>query len=160
MAVHDQPHHQSRRQAVGHRTFNSAQMVAGIIGLALLIVGGVAMVRAGFSSLTAETTTILGIGHTLLMGIIDVIVGILFLGAASRVFGSSGQMIGLGILTIAFGAVVLIEPSPFVEALGDGRSIGAIYLIIGLVSLVAGLSSRTVVTESVVTDEVDDHHLH
>lgn len=159
----DREHTHQRRRAVGRRTFNPAQVIAGLIGLVLLVIGGVAMVRVGFDSLTGNTTTVVGIDHTLLMAIIDVVVGILFLGAASRVVGSASQMIGLGVLAIAFGAVVVIEPGPFVDALGDGRTLGVAYLVIGAISLIAGLTGRTVVTtESVVTDDevVDERDVH
>jgi len=161
MTSHDHTQ-QQRRRSVGTRTFSPAQAVAGILGLVLLIVGGVAMARVGFDSLTGETATVLGLDHTLLLAIIHIVAGLLFLGAASRVFGSRSQLIGLGVALVAFGAVVLIEPSPFIDYLGEGRPVGAAHLILGAISLITGITADTVVTtESVVTDEeyVDERHL-
>lgn len=161
MTSHDHTK-QQRRRAVGTRTFSPAQAVAGLIGLVLLIVGGVAMARVGFDSLTGDTATVLGLDHTLLLAIIHVVAGLLFLGAASSVFGSRSQLIGLGVALVAFGAVVLIEPSPFIDYLGEGRPVGAAHLVLGAISVITGITAGTVTTESVVTDEeyVDERHQH
>lgn len=161
MTSHDHTK-QQRRRAVGTRTFSPAQAVAGLIGLVLLIVGGVAMARVGFDSLTGDTATVLGLDHTLLLAIIHVVAGLLFLGAASSVFGSRSQLIGLGVALVAFGAVVLIEPSPFIDYLGEGRPVGAAHLVLGAISVITGITAGTVTTESVITDEeyVDERHQH
>lgn len=153
-----------RRTAVGRSRFTVGQAVAGVLGLFLVVAGGVAMARVGFDSFTGETTTILGIGHTLVMGLIDLIVGLVFLSSASTMFGVRSTLIGLGTMAVAFGAVVWIEPDPFVEFLGDGRSLGVTYLVLGLIALVAGLATPTFVTsaETAYDDEVieNDHVYH
>lgn len=145
-----------RRTTVGRSNFTVGQAVAGILGLLLVIVGGVAMARVGFDSFTGETTTILGVGHTLLLGLIDLVVGLILLSSASTMFGVRSTLISLGTLALAFGAIVWIEPSPFVEYLGDGRSLGVGYLVLGLISVVAGLATPTFVTaaETVHDDAV------
>lgn len=151
-----------RRTAVGRSNFTAGQAVSGVLGLLLVIAGGVAMARVGFDSFTGETTTILGIGHTLLMGLIDLVVGLIFLSSASTMFGVRSTLISLGTLALAFGAVVWIEPSPFVDYLGDGRSLGVAYLVIGLVAVVAGLATPTFVTssETAYDDEiVEEEHV-
>lgn len=146
---------QHRRVAVERSGFTFGQGIAGVLGLILVIVGGVAMARVGFDSLVGETTEVLGIGHTLLLGIIDVVVGLMFLSAASTMFGVRGTLITLGALALAFGAVVAIEPDPFVDYLGEGTSLGLAYIVIGLISLVAGLATPTLVrSESTYTDDV------
>src|SRR5690554_7424778 len=68
-----------RSQAVDRRVMSPARIVAGILGVILLVMGGVALARTGLSSLTGETATVLGFEHTALMGLIDIVAGLLFL---------------------------------------------------------------------------------
>ncbi|HLU30908.1 MAG TPA: hypothetical protein VK088_04055, partial [Acidimicrobiia bacterium] len=119
--------------------------------------GGVAMARVGFSSLTGETAAVLGVDHTLALGIIDVVVGLIFLTSASTAAGVRGTLLSLGTLAIAFGAIVLIEPDPFESFLGDGRPVGVLYLLVGVISLLAGFLSPTFVSaQSSYDEELDE----
>lgn len=159
--THDEAQTVRRSRSVGRRTVTIGQIVAGLLGLFLVIVGGVAMARLGFERLTGDTTEVLGIGHTLALGIIDVIVGLIFLSAATTSFGVRSTLIGLGSLALAFGAVVTIEPSPFDDFLGDGRPLGVLYLLVGIVALIAGLTTPSYVTEEAAFREerVDEQHI-
>ena len=141
-----------RRRTVDRRVVSPGQIIAGAIGLFLLIFGGVALARVGLSSLTGETNTVLGFDHTALMGLIDIVGGLLFLGAASSP-AMKGSMIGLGLMTLAFGAIVAIEPAAFDTALGGGRDLGLLYVIIGIVGLLAALAFPTITVDRVATEE-------
>ncbi|MCJ7780748.1 MAG: hypothetical protein MUQ27_07970 [Acidimicrobiia bacterium] len=101
-----------RRRTADRRITSPAQIVAGLIGVILVVMGGVVLARVGLASLTGDITAVLGIGHTALMGLIDVVAGLLFLGAAAS-SGVRGNLIGLSLLAVAFGAVVAIEPAAF-----------------------------------------------
>jgi len=153
MSDHEHVHevHQ-RRRTVDRRVISPAQIVAGIIGLILVVIGGVALARTGFDSLTGETTSVLGIDHTALMGVIDVVAGLFFLGAAASSGGRS-TLIGLSLGSLAFGAIVAIEPGAFDSALGGGRDLGVLYIVIGAVGLVASLAFPTTVVDRVATQE-------
>lgn len=141
--------------AVSRSNFTLGQAVAGILGLVLVIVGGVAVARVGFDSLIGDATEVIGIGHTLLLGLIDIIVGVIFLGAASSMYGVRGTLITMGGMALAFGAIVAIEPDPFIDYLGDGAPVGLAYAIVGLISLFAGLATPTFVREELThTEEV------
>ncbi|MGZ8755105.1 MAG: hypothetical protein ACXW15_07950 [Acidimicrobiia bacterium] len=155
MTDHERTHEVSqRRRTVGRRVVSPAQIVAGIIGLILVVIGGVVLARVGLSSLTGDTTTVLGIGHTALMGLIDVVAGLFFLGAAAS-SGVRGALIGLSLVAIAFGAIVAIEPTAFDSALGGGRELGFLYLIVGVMGLLAALAFRTTVVDRVATEETE-----
>jgi len=155
MTDHENTHEvRRRRRTVDRRVISPAQIVAGIIGLALVVIGGVALARVGLGSLTGDTTTVLGIGHTPLLGLIDVVAGLFFLGAAAS-SGVRGTLIGLSLVAIAFGAIVAIEPNAFDSALGGGRELGLLYLIVGVVGLLAALAFRTTVIDRVATEEHD-----
>jgi hypothetical protein len=138
--------------------FSPAQMVAGLIGLILVILGGVALARVGFDSLTGDTASVLGLDHTMLMALIDIVAGLLFLGAAASSSGR-GSLIGLSLIAVAFGAIVAIEPDAFDGALGGGQDLGVLYLILGLVGLVAAMAFPTKVVDRVATTEAADAHV-
>jgi hypothetical protein len=143
-----------RRRTVDRRVISPGQMIAGAIGLFLLILGGVVLARVGLTSLTGETTTVLGFGHTALMGLIDIVAGLMFLGAASSP-GMKGSLIGLGLMTLAFGSIVAIEPNAFDAAFGGGRELGLLYIIVGVVALLAAVLFPTTVVDRVATEEDD-----
>lgn len=127
--------------------WSPAQFVAGIIGLVLTVMGGVALARIlPTSSLTAETTTVLGIGHTTLMAIITLGAGILFLTEAAAPFDVQPGLVFLGVMSLAFGLIVVIEPAAFDGALGLRETGGWFYAVIGAVSAITGMISPTIVS--------------
>ena len=144
-----------RTSTADRRVLSPSQVVAGIIGLILVILGGVALARLGFDSLTGETETVLGLEHTTLMALIDIVAGLLFLGAAASA-GGRGTLIGLSLIALAFGAIVAIEPEAFEEALGGGRDLGLLYAILGGVGLIAAFAFPTKVVDRVATTEAAD----
>src|SRR5690606_10540426 len=104
-----------RSQRADRWVVSPARIVARILGVILLVMGGVALARTGLRSLTGETATVLGFEHTALMGLIDIVAGLLFLVAAAAV-AVRGQLIGISLLTAAFGAVMMIEPGAMSDA--------------------------------------------
>lgn len=147
-----------RSQAVDRRVMSPARIVAGILGVILLVMGGVALARTGLSSLTGETATVLGFEHTALMGLIDIVAGLLFLVAAAAV-AVRGQLTGISLLTAAFGAVMMIEPGAMSDALGGGSDLGLLYVVVGLLGLLAAMMSPTRVTEvEAVHEDSVDHY--
>jgi hypothetical protein len=150
----DHEHHEvhQRSRTVNRRVVSPAQVVAGLIGLILVVIGGVVLARVGLDNLTADTTTVLGLDHTALMGIIDVIAGLFFLGAAAS-SGVRGGLIGLSMGAIGFGAIVAIEPDAFNSSLGGGSGLGVFYIIIGAVGLLAAFVFPTTVVDRVATTD-------
>lgn len=129
------------------RSWSPAQFVAGIIGLVLTVMGGVALARLlPTSSLTGETVTVLGVGHTALMAIITLGLGLLYLAEAGMPFDVQPGMVFLGVMVLAFGLIVVIEPGAFDGALGLGESGGWFYTVIGFLSVVTGIISPTLVS--------------
>ncbi|HEX6945907.1 MAG TPA: hypothetical protein VF246_00925 [Acidimicrobiia bacterium] len=144
-----------RSQAVDRRVMSPARIVAGLLGVFLLVMGGVALARTGLSSLTGETATVFGFEHTTLMGLIDVVAGLLFLVAAAAI-SVRGQLTGVSLLAAAFGAVMMIEPDSLSEALGGGTDLGLVYVVVGLLGLLAAMIFPTRVTETeAIREDVD-----
>lgn len=152
MTEHEHHEVHQRRRTANRRVISPAQVVAGLIGLILVVIGGVVLARVGFDNFTVDTTTVVGLEHTALMGIIDVIAGLFFLGAAAS-SGVRGGLIGLSMAAIGFGAIVAIEPDAFNSALGGGSELGIFYIIIGAVGLLAAFAFPTTVVDHVATTE-------
>lgn len=139
--------HVHETRVTSSRTWSPAQFIAGLIGLLLTVMGGVALARLlPTSSLTAETTSVLGVGHTTLMAIITLGLGLLYLAEAGAPFEVQPGMIFLGVMSLAFGLIVVIEPGAFDGALGLGETGGWFYTIIGAISAVAGIISPTLIS--------------
>lgn len=139
------------RTVVDRRTWSPSQIVAGIIGLFLTVMGAVATLRVGFESLTGETTAVLGIEHTLLMSLIHLVAGLFFLGAAGTVLGSRSGLTTLGLIALAFGLVYAIEPDSLAAALGGDDRVGWLYAVVGAIALLSAWLSPTIQTQRTAT---------
>ncbi|HUG74964.1 MAG TPA: hypothetical protein VMM81_04745 [Acidimicrobiia bacterium] len=144
------------RVSTDKRTWSPAQLVAGAIGLFLVVVGAVALLRGGVETMTSPTSTVLGFVHTPLMAIISVLLGAVFISAAASALGVRGTLKFLGLISLGFGLVVAIEPGATTAWFGGSRALGVLYMVIGVVSLIAGWASPTI-TSHQRTSTVSGH---
>lgn len=118
------------------RHVSGAAIVAGIVGVALLIMGLIACLRGGFSSpLNDPVVSVLGFTHTAVLGIVEVGAGLLLLLAA--VSGSRGYQIFSGTMLGVFGVVAAAEPAKLQEQLAIEKSFAVILAVAGLVVVLA-----------------------
>lgn len=113
-------------------------VVAGAVGVVLLVIGLVALARTGVpaEALTEVTASVGPFTRTPLMAIIEIAVGLVLL--VGSITAEKGSLMGVGLVAIVFGIVWLIEPGAFGEILGIGRESAVLYLLVGAASLVAG----------------------
>jgi uncharacterized membrane protein len=136
-----------------YRSEHVAFMIAAsVLGGVLLVIGIVALARTGVpaEALTEATAAVGPFTRTPLMAIIEIALGLIIVVASAA--GEKGSLLGVGVVSLVFGIVWLIEPGAFGELLGVGRSSAALYLLVGLVVVVAGILAtpgRTVVRERV-----------
>ena len=144
--------------SVARHPWSPAQYIAGIVGLFMTVIGGVAIARLlPTDSLTGETTLVIGMGFTIVMAVITLLLGVVFLGGAGRPTQARSGMISLGVALLALGIVILIEPDALGGALGVTQRSGVVYSIVGLVAAIAGIASPNVVTRrAVVERRVED----
>jgi hypothetical protein len=141
--------------SVARNPWSPAQYVAGLVGLFLTVLGGVALARLlPVSALTEETTTVVGMGFTVVMAVITLLLGIVFLVGAGRPAGARAGMISLGVAMLAFGIVIFIEPNALGGALGVNETSGLVYAIVGLVAALAGIASPTLVSRRATEERV------
>lgn len=148
--------------AVRH-PWSPAQLLAGLIGLFMTVLGGVALARLlPTDSLTGETTTVIGMGFTVVMAVITLLLGFVFLGGAGRPASARQGMISLGVALLAFGLVTFIEPDALAGALGVNQTSGVVYAVVGLIAAIAGITSPTLTSRRAVEErvEADDQVIH
>jgi hypothetical protein len=135
------------RTSVARNPWSPAQYVTGLVGLFLTVIGGVALARLlPVESLTDETTTVIGMGFTVVMASITLLIGFVFLAGAGRPLDARAGIISLGVGMLAFGIVVFVEPNALGGALGVNETSGVVYAIVGLVAAIAGIASPTMVS--------------
>lgn len=133
-------------RALERPPWSPAQLVAIALGVAFLVVGGVALARTGidFGDLHSKKVDVAGLGHTQLLGWIELAVGLLLMAAGAVPGAGRGLMSLLGILLIAGGLIVAIQPSSFTDWLGVDRSSGVVYVVAGAVLLLAAITAPVI----------------
>jgi uncharacterized membrane protein HdeD (DUF308 family) len=124
------------------REMDVVTAVGGAVGVLLVVIGLVALARAGFAfdALTTATGSVGPFDRTPLMAIIEIVLGLSVIGASLS--ADRGGLIGVGVLMLIFGLVVVIEPGAFVQALGAGTTTGVLYVLVGIACLLAGFLLR------------------
>jgi hypothetical protein len=118
--------------------FSLSQVVHGLTGLFLLIIGAIAMARAGFTApLNDPVVQVLGIDHTAILGIIEASAGVLLLIAAlSPSIRGLGGLVGIALLV---GGIMLLSSSQFQSDLHTESSLGWMAIIVGAIALIGAL---------------------
>ena len=151
------------RTSVARHPWSPAQYFAGLVGLLMTVVGGVAVARLlPTESLMGEATTVIGMGFNIVMAAITLLLGLVFLAAAGRPAEGRAGMISLGVALLALGIVILIEPGELSGVLGVNQTSGVVYSIVGAVAAIAGIASPTMVTRRAVIERKmeDDEVIH
>lgn len=156
----DAPAHQHEHETVVHRTepaqervqerevvyqsnWSPAQIVALVGGVFFIVLGGIAMARAGLGDFTTHTQ-VGGFHHTTLLGLLELILGIFMLAMGAIPGVDRTGMIFTGSLLFAFGLVVGIQGESFHGLLGTHSNNGWLYVIIGGILLIVAVVSPVI----------------
>lgn len=120
---------------VSREMWSPAQIVSMAVGAALLLLGVVALARAGVgsSSLTATHVDVAGFHHSGLLGLLELFLGLILVGIAAIPGGAKPLMIFVGVLLTTFGIFVAIAASEFHDSLATHAGHGVLYLVAGLI---------------------------
>jgi hypothetical protein len=121
-----------------------SQVVALIVGVLYVVLGGAALLRTGLDlDLLRPTVTVAGLAYNPLFGLIELFVGLLLLvsGAFPRAVES---VVFVGVLAIAFGFVLVIEPMAFQESVAAARAHGWFYVFTGSALAISAIAAPAV----------------
>lgn len=126
------------------RTWNPPQILALVLGVTFVVLGGVALLRTGLDmNLFEPIVTVGGLAYTPLLGLIELVLGLVLL-AVGAFPVEADSFVFLGVLLVAFGLLLVIEPEAFQTSLAAGRAHGWFYVTVGVVSVGVGLGTPAV----------------
>ena len=136
------------------RRFSPGQILAGAVGVVLVVFGIIAVTRAGIdSSLNRPPTEILGLTHSALIGLIEIGAGLLLVLSAADV--SMRPLAGIvGALLFVGGIIVAAGTNEMLERLGTERATGWFVMVMGAIALLGALMPSFVRSRRETTQEV------
>lgn len=121
-------------------TFAPGQLVSMVVGGALVIVGTLALLRAGISEPLAEPVVqVLGLDHTAWLGLAELGVGLLLMLVGSGAWGRPFSVL-LGAAMVVAGVLVVAESGAMPDELGLERGFGWLLIPLGALVAVAAMA--------------------
>jgi hypothetical protein len=145
-------HHQvartarSRFRTVEWAAWSPAQVVAGIVGVIYVVIGGIAWARAGtdFSDIPATHAAVVGLQFTCLSAVVQLAAGVIVLaGAVSPVAAKSVSAV-FGVASVVWGIIVAADVTRFATTWGYTTGTAVFYIVVGAILLLAGVASPVV----------------
>lgn len=131
----------------GWARYSGSQLVHGLCGLFLVILGAVTVGRAGFDDIPNLTVNVLGIQATALIGLIELFAGLMLLCAAlapeARGFGGF-----MGILLLVAGIIVAAGSSSMLADMHTESGLGWIGIIVGVAAILGAVLPAVMVGRS------------
>jgi hypothetical protein len=129
-----------RTSAVSRRRhFSPGQIISGLLGVLLVVMGVIAVTRCGIDgSLNTPTTQIFGLIHSSWVGIVEIVAGLLLvIGAADESFRAVSGVVG--VLLFLAGVVVAAASLKLLLNIGTEHATGWFALIVGAIAIASSL---------------------
>jgi hypothetical protein len=134
------------------RRFTPDTFVAGLVGLAALIIGLIVVVRAGLDApMSSPVVEVLGFTHTATLGLVEIGVGLFLLIAASA--RSRGAELFGGLAMVVGGVVGVAQYRSFTDTLALERGWAWIVLIAGAVVALAALLFPRITRRAMIVEQ-------
>ena len=119
-------------------TFAPGQLISLLVGVGLVVIGVVAMARAGIDgSFKTPVVEVLGLTHTAWLGLAEVVAGVLLILAGTGAWGRALSVL-VGTVMMISGVLIGAETSAMPEELGVEEDFGWMLVLLGaLVALAA-----------------------
>ena len=121
------------------RRFSPGQIISGLLGVLLVVMGVIAVTRCGIDgSLNTPTTEIFGLIHSSWVGIAEIVAGLLLvIGAADESFRAVSGVVG--VLLFIGGVVVAAASLKVLIDIGAEHATGWFALVVGAIAIVSSL---------------------
>ena len=135
------------RTATSRVVVSPGQVVAGVLGLFVAIIGVITVARAGIdSSMNVPIVRAGGFDQSALLGAIEVGLGLLLiLGALS--YAARGLIIAVGVIMVLGGVFIGAAGSDVLHNIGAVHATGWAIMVAGIIAIVAGSLGRLVRTQ-------------
>jgi hypothetical protein len=127
------------RADVERPPWSPAQLIAVLLGIVFLVVGGISLARTGVhtNNMNAHFANTPLWDHTAWLALGELFFGLLLLGAGVVPGGARGLMTFLGMIALAFGIAVLVAPTSLGTYTAADSGTGWAYIVVGAILLVA-----------------------
>ena len=147
------------RELVYRFRWNPTQVVVVGVGILLMVLGGIALARAGADGIVDAVTPEVAVGpwhRTPLMASLELGLGlVLVVSGAQRLAPRSLYRVA-GALGFVFGVVLIAQPATFDSVLGAARASGWLYAVLGAGFLGLGFGAPIVFERERVSTLADD----
>ncbi len=135
----DEPSAVNQHVVARRAPWSPMQLVGLIVGVALIVIGGVALARSGmnFSHVEASRSQVAGLGFTSMSALIVTIVGVFIAIGCSSPYSARSVMWTFGIIMFAFGLIVALTPDTFYRMWGFTTANGDALAVCGGVLVLA-----------------------
>jgi hypothetical protein len=150
--VYETPEARAETRVASSRIVVSpGQVIAGVLGLVLAIVGAIAVARSGVdSSLNVPMVRAAGFNQSAMVGLGELVLGLLLILAALSYEGR-GFIVAIGVLMVIGGVVVGAAGPTILRDLGTVHGTGWALMVGGIIAIFAGSLGRIVKTRQTVT---------
>ena len=139
------------RVASSRIVVSPGQVIAGVLGLVLAIVGAITVARSGVdSSLNVPMVRAAGFNQSAMVGLGELVLGLLLILAALSYEGR-GFIVAIGVLMVIGGVVIGAAGPTILRDLGTVHGTGWALMVGGIIAIFAGSLGRLVKTRQTVT---------
>ncbi len=134
------------RVASSRFVFSPGQIVAGVLGIVVALIGIIAVSRAGIDgSLNVPVVSVAGTDQSAMLGLAEFAAGLLLiLGAMS--YAARGLIVFVGIVMVIGGVVLGAASTTILNDIGTSQATGWAIMVGGIIALVAASLGRIVRT--------------
>ena len=139
---------------VRSQRFSPGQVLGGVVGIVLTLIGILAVTRTGIdSNLNEPVTTVLGITHSAYVGLGEIVIGLLLLVSASSI-AYRGVMGTLGGLLVIGGVVLAAANLRILLEVGAEHTTGWLMVVAGAIAVLGAMMPSIVRSSRVVETDV------
>jgi hypothetical protein len=122
------------------------QVIAGILGLVMAVIGIMAVARGGIdSSMNEPMVKTVGLDQSAMLGAAELGLGLLLILGALN-YAARGLIIGIGVVMVLGGVFIGAAGNDILHNLGTVHGTGWVIMVAGIIAIVAGSLGRMIRT--------------